>query len=651
METRYWLSIEGGKRRGTNFSIPEQGCLVGREAGCELQLPETTVSGKHASLAVEEHGVRVTDLDSRNGTRVNGQRVQTHLLAHGDRLSLGKLHLTLVDRRVTGGEGPEADTLVSGAAPSDASDRMMHADSARATKQRGLPPIVGVALLLALGAGGFYAWQLLRTTDAAPSQLEPVVLVPGDLLDDGSFEEASTLGKWTTEPSTSLELSSTYRHRGESGLGAELASTEKFRLSSPWVRIREGSAMNATASLRVGRDLKIAASWQLSSSSNEALQLELLGDALAESAEFREFQSTETMLPGFDRARLVFTVEARGDGEFALDDVALTEGERRSEGVEEFEEFELYSHGSQSTSASLVRIDRVAVSELQFFTESAKLRLEKERTPTGWTLRPGGQGASPRFRFLLSDSLAELGLATLHESEQTPEGERRGGRRRLSSETSISRVSGFLAGEGTLLLRIGFEQAVELEAKRTAKGWLMTTGPLSGAVALQLSFRDERNRAADIADAARRSERTDEPGKSLALWADLLEEVPFDSKLVAEAEARRGEQLRIGLDQVEVVRSDFERARFFELPDIYRRNLERTRGLQRRYAGSEVELQAVRLEQEIELVLQGYADEAEELDRAKLARIAEALEEAGASELAEHVRERAGSSAEDGGGY
>ena len=651
METRYWLSIEGGKRRGTNFSIPEQGCVVGREAGCELQLPESSVSGRHASLAVEEHGVRVTDLDSRNGTRVNGQRVQTHLLAHGDRLSLGKLHLSLVDRRVTGGDGPEADTLVSGAAPPEASDRMMHADSARAAKQRGLSPIVGVALLLALGAGGFYAWQLLQTTDAAPSQLEPVVLVSGDLLGDGSFEEENTFRLWTTEPSTSLELSSTYRHRGESGLGAELASTEEFRLSSPWVRIREGNSVNATAFLRVGQDLKVVAGWQLGSSSDDAIALELLGDSLSESGEFREFQSTETMLPGFDRARLVFTVEAKGDAEFALDDVALTEGERRTEGIDEFEEFELYQHGSQSTSASLVRIDRVAVSELQFFTESAKLRLEKERTSTGWTLRSSGQGASPRFRFLLSDSLAELGLATLHKSEQTGEGERRGGRRRLSSETSISRVSGFLAGEGTLLLRFGFEQAIELESKRTAEGWLMTTGPLSGAVELQLSFRDERNRAADIADAGRRAERADQPGKSLALWADLLEEVPFDSQLVAEAEARRGEQLRIGLDQVEVVRSDFERARFFELPDIYRRNLERTRELQLRYAGSEVELQAVRLEKEIVRELQGYADEAEELERARLARVAGALEKSGAGELAEHVREQAGSPAEDGGDY
>ena len=643
METRYWLSIDGGKRRGDKLRVPERGGFIGRDSGCELQLPEPGVSGKHARLEVEPHGVRVTDLESRNGTRVNGQRVESYLLAHGDRLSLGKLHLTLIDRGVTGDESDAADTLVSGASPVDSSERMLQADSAQVTKLRGVSPIVGVALLLALGAGGFFVWQQLSRPEAVKSKRLPVAAVAGDLLSDGSFEQPATLAAWSTEPATSLGLEKSYRHRGDQGLGAELAAGERFRLASPWCSIRQARAMQAVASLRFDSGLVVTSAWELGSATDAELGLELRGGAVESSSDFREFQSSESMLPGFERARLVFFIDAPTGGEFALDDVAITEGSGEADRVESFEEFELHRHGAASASASLVRIDKVAVSELRFFTPAASLALRSELTPTGWSLRPEVRAGAVRFSFVISDTLAGLGLYGLYQPSTSAGAESRGGRRRLAAEAKASGVSGFLAGEGTLLVRLGFEQPVELQSARTSSGWRITTSPLEGPVELQLSFRDERNRAADIADAARRADRGELPGPSLALWAELLEEVPFDAELVVEAEAARGRQLRTGLDQVEEIRSDFARARFFNLPDIYRRDRARAQALRERYAGSEVETEAAQLEREIEQALGSHVDEEQALESERLARVAEALEASGAEQLAEHVRESADS--------
>jgi DNA-binding NtrC family response regulator len=64
--------------------------VVGRSDGADLRLPDGSVSGVHARLSVLESGaVQVEDLDSRNGTLINGERVQRAQVRPGDQLALG----------------------------------------------------------------------------------------------------------------------------------------------------------------------------------------------------------------------------------------------------------------------------------------------------------------------------------------------------------------------------------------------------------------------------------------------------------------------------------------------------------------------------------------------------------------------------------
>ena len=62
-----------------------------------LRLPDTGVSRAHAELRLVGDVVRVVDLDSTNGTAVNGRRVRESDLADGDRLDIGATALVYRD--------------------------------------------------------------------------------------------------------------------------------------------------------------------------------------------------------------------------------------------------------------------------------------------------------------------------------------------------------------------------------------------------------------------------------------------------------------------------------------------------------------------------------------------------------------------------
>lgn len=66
--------------------------LVGRSARCDLQLEETYVSSQHASIRWSGECWEIRDLGSRNGTWLDGQRLEPFVVrGHGYRLTLGAL--------------------------------------------------------------------------------------------------------------------------------------------------------------------------------------------------------------------------------------------------------------------------------------------------------------------------------------------------------------------------------------------------------------------------------------------------------------------------------------------------------------------------------------------------------------------------------
>jgi pSer/pThr/pTyr-binding forkhead associated (FHA) protein len=67
---------------------------IGRDASCDLAIADMTVSRLHAQLARTPDGWLLSDLESRNGTRVNGWLVRGQVpVRAGDLVSFGSLEV------------------------------------------------------------------------------------------------------------------------------------------------------------------------------------------------------------------------------------------------------------------------------------------------------------------------------------------------------------------------------------------------------------------------------------------------------------------------------------------------------------------------------------------------------------------------------
>jgi predicted component of type VI protein secretion system len=83
------LVIEKGRQRRV-VRLAGDHALVGRAKGVHIRIPSADISRKHCRLDVEDGMVVVEDLDSVNGTFLNGERVEgRQVVAPGDRLTLG----------------------------------------------------------------------------------------------------------------------------------------------------------------------------------------------------------------------------------------------------------------------------------------------------------------------------------------------------------------------------------------------------------------------------------------------------------------------------------------------------------------------------------------------------------------------------------
>ncbi len=82
--------------------------IVGRRASCDIALDFPNVSSQHCELEFERGHWRVRDLRSRNGVKVNGERVTERWLRPGDALSIAK-HDYEIQYAPTGDEPPPAE--------------------------------------------------------------------------------------------------------------------------------------------------------------------------------------------------------------------------------------------------------------------------------------------------------------------------------------------------------------------------------------------------------------------------------------------------------------------------------------------------------------------------------------------------------------
>ena len=91
------LKTEEGNDPGLTFRIlPGNSKTVGRAPQAEFIVDAALVSRVHCRLTAGASEIEVVDLDSTNGTFVNGERIEKRALARpGDRLGIGRVELTV----------------------------------------------------------------------------------------------------------------------------------------------------------------------------------------------------------------------------------------------------------------------------------------------------------------------------------------------------------------------------------------------------------------------------------------------------------------------------------------------------------------------------------------------------------------------------
>ena len=91
----YFLVVQGGS--SSIFHLPPTGVvLLGRDPNADLPILDQTASRSHAKVMTADGSARIVDLDSHNGTSVNGERIEgTRALASGDVVTIGELTLVL----------------------------------------------------------------------------------------------------------------------------------------------------------------------------------------------------------------------------------------------------------------------------------------------------------------------------------------------------------------------------------------------------------------------------------------------------------------------------------------------------------------------------------------------------------------------------
>lgn len=167
-----WLSVRTGQARGTSVNVEGERFVLGRGDECDLTLPDSKVSRRHAVIERRvDGGTTLRDLGSSNGTFLNGERVESAPLSSREQIQLGDTLLT------TSAERPPAsrDATVVGSRIRSRTDSalqrlVLQRSVRRATLLAGAAAAVAVVLaaLVATGAtGGRSNAAIERVVDAA----------------------------------------------------------------------------------------------------------------------------------------------------------------------------------------------------------------------------------------------------------------------------------------------------------------------------------------------------------------------------------------------------------------------------------------------------------------------------------------------------
>lgn len=94
-----YLDIVGinGERNGVELNRSQ--VYIGRDPECEVHIPTTTISRQHVRIFCRGEEYHVEDLDSTNGTYINGVKIKRCVLRNNDQITVGDITITFLEER------------------------------------------------------------------------------------------------------------------------------------------------------------------------------------------------------------------------------------------------------------------------------------------------------------------------------------------------------------------------------------------------------------------------------------------------------------------------------------------------------------------------------------------------------------------------
>jgi pSer/pThr/pTyr-binding forkhead associated (FHA) protein len=117
----FTMRVLDGADRGRIYQNLVPPITIGREEGNTIQLNDERISRYHLKIQEDHNRLVLTDLESTNGTKVNGEDEKLKILRYGDIISVGRSVLLFGSRdqiaqrlaRLRSGDGPAADSLIA----------------------------------------------------------------------------------------------------------------------------------------------------------------------------------------------------------------------------------------------------------------------------------------------------------------------------------------------------------------------------------------------------------------------------------------------------------------------------------------------------------------------------------------------------------
>ena len=133
---RLILSLDGQVL--AEYNMTKERYTLGRLPDNDVRLDNPAVSGHHGLIINILNDAFLEDLNSTNGTYVNGKLIKKHALQHGDVVTIGQHHLRFVDSQEESNDGDEFErTMVIGAG-------QVNAERLRAAPAAPPPPAAAV---------------------------------------------------------------------------------------------------------------------------------------------------------------------------------------------------------------------------------------------------------------------------------------------------------------------------------------------------------------------------------------------------------------------------------------------------------------------------------------------------------------------------